>query len=421
MTTSWKQSFGPLEELAYTVIEVLNEIDAIKPGVHSQAALKKALALHLGKQKPEESQAAIKDHAANIVAHIHSQWTKQAGLGELAKDARDPAPVLFEPPWLATFTAEWCRRSGRGNRWDIFRRRSGPGTPTALFINGVFKDTLAEAEKIQKSFPGLPCYLQPYASERIKLLADNIPTPEQPVTLYLSLTDSLQYVSYRARIVGWQDKRELAHDKTALAKLNQHIKDYQPSETDIYLTVGEGKPCVNLISIIDVERLETPVPVSCFIKTSDGKPLGERTRSGGWSPVHEQREWLGAGTQAVKDDIEASFQDEVKRSLSESATARQQRLAAANKLPESIQVISRAFRRNADVVAEVLIRAHGTCEECHSLAPFLRATDSSPYLEVHHRKLLSAGGEDTVANAVALCPNCHRKLHFGKDSTQTKI
>lgn len=287
---------------------------------------------------------------------------------------------------------------------------------TALFINGVFEATLVEIENTQLSFPGKPCYLQPYASERIKLLAESATTPEQPITLYLSLTDSLPYVSYRAKIVGWQDKRELADDKAALAQLNQHIKDYQPSENDIYLTVGDGKPCVNLISVIDVKRLETQIPVSCFIKTSDGKPLKKRTRSGGWSPVHEQFEWLGTNTQAVKDDVEASLQGEVERSLSDSAVARQQRLAVATKLPESIQVISRAFRRNADVVAEVLIRANGTCEECHSSAPFLRATDNSPYLEVHHLKQLSAGGEDTVANAIALCPNCHRKLHFGKGS-----
>lgn len=272
---------------------------------------------------------------------------------------------------------------------------------TALFINGVFEATLAEIEKSQQSFPGKPCYLQLYASRRIKLLAENAPTPEQPITLYLSLTDSLPYVSYRAKIVGWQDKRELADDKAALAHLNQHIKDYQPSENDIYLTVGEGKPCVNLISVVDVKRLETQIPVSFFIKTSDGKPLKKHTRSGGWSPVYEQFEWLGTNIQAVKDDVEASLLDEVERSLSDSAVARQQRLAAATKLPESIQVISRAFRRNADVVAEVLIRAKGTCEECHSPAPFLRATDNSPYLEIHHLKLLSAGGEDTVANAIA--------------------
>lgn len=288
---------------------------------------------------------------------------------------------------------------------------------TALFINGVFEATLAEIEKTQQAFPGMVCYLQPYASERIKLLAESVPTPEHPITLYVSLTDSLPHVSYRAKIVGWQDKRELAQDPSTLELLNQHIKAYQPSENDIYLTVGDGKPCVNLISVLDVRRLETQIPVSCFIKTSDGRPLKKRTRSGGWSPVREQYEWLGATTQAVKDDIDVSLEREIEKSLGDSATARAERLVHAPKLPESIQVISRAFRRNADVVAEVLLRANGICEKCHSPAPFLRASDNTPYLEVHHRKMLSAGGEDTVANAIAVCPNCHRKLHFGTGAT----
>lgn len=290
---------------------------------------------------------------------------------------------------------------------------------TALFINGVFETTLAEIEKTQQAHPGKLCYLQPYASERIKLLAETAPTSEHPITLYLSLTDSLSYVSYRAKIVGWHDKREIAKDAETLAVLNQHIKDFQQSENDIYLTVGDVKQCVNLITVVDVMRLETPVPVSCFVKTSDGKPLKKRTRSGGWSPVHEQFDWLGTNTEAVKNDVDTSLREEVVKSLHDSATARKNRLAEAAKLPESIQVISRAFRRNADVIAEVLIRANGTCEECHSAAPFLRSTDSTPYLEVHHRVHLSAGGEDTVANAIAVCPNCHRKLHFGKGSAQS--
>jgi 5-methylcytosine-specific restriction enzyme A len=33
--------------------------------------------------------------------------------------------------------------------------------------------------------------------------------------------------------------------------------------------------------------------------------------------------------------------------------------------------------------------------------------------EIHHVKLLADSGEDTVENAMALCPNCHRESHFG--------
>lgn len=284
----------------------------------------------------------------------------------------------------------------------------------ALFINGAFEANLIEIIKAQRAFPKIQCYLQPYTSHRIKLLRKSKPTPEKPITLYLSLTHSLNQISYRAKIVGWQDKRELAQNQKALALLNQHIKKYQPDEKEIYLSVSDGTPCVNLIAVVDVERFGTPIPVSCFIKTSDGKPLKTRTRSGHWAVVFEQDEWLGKDTQVTQDYLDSGFRDEIKNSLSDSHEARRLRLAKANKQPESIQVISRAFKRNADVVAEVLLRANGTCEKCYSPAPFLRASDDTPYLEVHHIVQLSAGGEDTDANAMALCPNCHRKFHFGK-------
>jgi len=110
---------------------------------------------------------------------------------------------------------------------------------------------------------------------------------------------------------------------------------------------------------------------------------------------------------------EEYFYKEISRSLQDSQSSRQARLAIAPKIPERIFTKSTLFRRNPDVVAEVLLRAEGKCEGCSQLAPFKRASDGSPYLEVHHRVMLAAGGEDTVANAIALCPNCHRAAHYG--------
>lgn len=115
-------------------------------------------------------------------------------------------------------------------------------------------------------------------------------------------------------------------------------------------------------------------------------------------------------TQAQCDSILAS-EIHLSRGISEHERAR--RLAVATRVPERMQVISLGFRRNADVIVAVLIRANGLCESCFEKAPFLRRSDGSPYLEVHHRVPLSHGGEDTVENAAALCPNCHRKAHFG--------
>lgn len=86
----------------------------------------------------------------------------------------------------------------------------------------------------------------------------------------------------------------------------------------------------------------------------------------------------------------------------------------ANKKPEVQFVKTKVYKRNPDVVIEVLNRANGICERCNKKAPFIRASDNTPYLEVHHIVTLANNGDDTVENAIAICPNCHRELHFGK-------
>ena len=132
------------------------------------------------------------------------------------------------------------------------------------------------------------------------------------------------------------------------------------------------------------------------------------------------RAYLGLSNYQNKQQISWSFdafQDnherEVKKSLNNSAESRKARLAAAPKTPSVRLVTALVFSRNPDVVAEVLVRANGICEECGDHAPFFRKSDDSPYLEVHHRLPLASGGEVTVENAIALCPNCHRKKHYG--------
>jgi 5-methylcytosine-specific restriction protein A len=72
------------------------------------------------------------------------------------------------------------------------------------------------------------------------------------------------------------------------------------------------------------------------------------------------------------------------------------------------------YERSRDVRDYVLARAGNNCEGCHSLAPFTRK-DGSPYLEPHHIRRLSDGGPDHPAFVIALCPNCHRRVHAGAD------
>ncbi|MBS1616410.1 MAG: HNH endonuclease [Bacteroidetes bacterium] len=105
--------------------------------------------------------------------------------------------------------------------------------------------------------------------------------------------------------------------------------------------------------------------------------------------------------------------------------SRQQRLDELKRIdpkPKQVIVQQTVFLRNQLVVAEVLYRANGHCEQCQQPAPFLRDSDNTPYLEVHHKTRLADGGDDTVENAIALCPNCHRQVHHGqKRHTITKV
>lgn len=55
--------------------------------------------------------------------------------------------------------------------------------------------------------------------------------------------------------------------------------------------------------------------------------------------------------------------------------------------------------------------ANGLCQLCDQPAPF-KDKFGQPYLETHHIEWLANGGADTPENTVALCPNCHKKMHI---------
>jgi 5-methylcytosine-specific restriction enzyme A len=78
------------------------------------------------------------------------------------------------------------------------------------------------------------------------------------------------------------------------------------------------------------------------------------------------------------------------------------------------------YPRKDDVIAWVLHRAGGRCEVCGDAAPFLKS-DGEPYLEIHHVRHLADGGPDQTDNAVAACPNCHRRLHFAADREDLRL
>lgn len=85
------------------------------------------------------------------------------------------------------------------------------------------------------------------------------------------------------------------------------------------------------------------------------------------------------------------------------------------KLPEAVERLQKVYSRDPMVKAWVLQQSKGICENCGEKAPFY-LNDGNPYLEVHHVIPLSLSGADTTSNCVALCPNCHRALHYSQNA-----
>ena len=71
------------------------------------------------------------------------------------------------------------------------------------------------------------------------------------------------------------------------------------------------------------------------------------------------------------------------------------------------------YSRDPAVRRAVLLRAHGSCEYC-GRSGFI-CVDGTVYLESHHIIALADDGADRRSNLIALCPEDHRRAHFGKD------
>jgi 5-methylcytosine-specific restriction protein A len=81
------------------------------------------------------------------------------------------------------------------------------------------------------------------------------------------------------------------------------------------------------------------------------------------------------------------------------------------------------YPRNAQVVSNALHNANYKCELSCNTELFLRKNSQFDYTEGHHLIPLCYQDEfeyslDVEANVVSLCPNCHRRLHYGDDVSE---
>jgi 5-methylcytosine-specific restriction enzyme A len=117
--------------------------------------------------------------------------------------------------------------------------------------------------------------------------------------------------------------------------------------------------------------------------------------------------------QEVENSTEYDFSKILEDSRFLSLEELNQKISEWNFAPRVKYSYIKKQNRNPFIVEYVLRRAKGVCERCEKEGPFISRSTGMPFLEVHHITMLSENGEDSRANTIALCPNCHRQMHFG--------
>lgn len=111
------------------------------------------------------------------------------------------------------------------------------------------------------------------------------------------------------------------------------------------------------------------------------------------------------------DVYDVYYEDKIRKIRKLSKDNLEQIVREKNNIKTSYRTIkTTAYIRDPYIAEYAKLRANGFCQLCGKKAPFY-TMDNKPYLEAHHLKWLSKGGTDTIDNVVALCPNCHRKMH----------
>jgi len=168
---------------------------------------------------------------------------------------------------------------------------------------------------------------------------------------------------------------------------------------------------------VEVHLFEVLVPTEYLyrgIVSLAGKPYQEIQKGEDGIP---RKVWmfplkLQTSLQAISEESFDTYLKE-KEKVAEKLTLEELKERAEQNESDKVgsrKVTSNVFIRDVFVAEYAKRRANGRCQLCGQKAPFYNK-DGKPYLECHHIEWISEGGSDTLENTVALCPNCHRKMH----------
>ena len=114
------------------------------------------------------------------------------------------------------------------------------------------------------------------------------------------------------------------------------------------------------------------------------------------------------------DDDEHEYQKEVWSSKSSELQDTQQEKKKTKNVNGNT-----VYPRNPSHAKKSILDANFSCEISSDHKTFIQKFNLKPFTEAHHLIPLRCHSEfqvslDVPANIISLCPNCHRKLHFGQ-------
>lgn len=173
----------------------------------------------------------------------------------------------------------------------------------------------------------------------------------------------------------------------------------------------KGKP--RLLRIEFSENLQRPSITNLFTITSGREIYFPKELQNWFETLTQLQRQNGSFIVTVLDMMPTADRDELEK--------RVEALLDIPSLPEpegveepniKIQNNVSSIERDPKVKVWVIQQANGKCEYCQETG-FIK-DNGKHYMEVHHLRPLAEQGSDTTRNTVAVCPNCHKKLHFAE-------
>lgn len=143
-----------------------------------------------------------------------------------------------------------------------------------------------------------------------------------------------------------------------------------------------------------------------YVLTEFGRAKVNEFDSRHWLPSPTSSKWSGNSNTPQESVSDSTNLDTLRQRAEHDATDSVSRTTHEREVVE--------YERSTEIRQYVLRRATGVCEGCEEPAPFI-SRSGKPYLQAHHIHELSDGGPDTPDTVIALCPNCHYRVHHGQD------